>query len=654
MAIGVFSRGIAKIAHLPTFLGAPIVCRSWGRFPVSVHAIAGWGMKPTSLCAQRYAQRHGLRYVGLEDGFLRSVGLGNEDQPCSLIVDDVGMYYDASRPSRLETLALRQHSDEERSRAGKLALAWRASKVSKYNHARDPAGELPTRFVLAIDQTCGDASVQLGLAGSHSFHRMIEAALDENPESHVLVKVHPDVFAGRKKGYLSSTILCRQPRVQVLGDDVHPVNLIQHAEAIYVVTSQVGFEGLLWGKRVRTFGMPFYAGWGLTKDDMPSPTRRGNVQLEHLVHAALIEYPCYVHPETAMRSEPEEIIEWLALQRRMRCRFPRFVHAVGFSYTKRPVVRAFFQGSTVRFVRRAADAPEDATLVVWGRGDTKEKRSIIRLEDAFLRSVGLGADLVRPLSLVQDRRGLYYDATAPSDLEHLLQTAQFSPEVIARAQRLHHSLLEAGITKYNVGQGTWQSPRSARRVILVPGQVESDASICYGAHHTAKNIKLLQAVRESQPSAYVVYKPHPDVLAGLRRKGENEDDAPRWCDEVVSDVPMSELLKAVDEVHVMTSLAGFEALLCSKPVTCHGIPFYAGWGLTEDLLPIPRRHRRLTIDELIAGTLILYPAYVSRKSGKFTTPERALDELVEWKKEERQLPRSWTLRRFCLRLWKSF
>jgi capsular polysaccharide export protein len=100
-------------------------------------------------------------------------------------------------------------------------------------------------------------------------------------------------------------------------------------------------------------------------------------------------------------------------------------------------------------------------------------------------------------------------------------------------------------------------------------------------------------------------------------------------------VPIVELFPHVDDVHCLTSLAGFEALLRGLPVTCHGLPFYAGWGLTRDLHASPRRTRRLALDELVAGALILYPTYVSRTTGHFTTPERALAELVAWRTAER-------------------
>jgi capsular polysaccharide export protein len=96
---------------------------------------------------------------------------------------------------------------------------------------------------------------------------------------------------------------------------------------------------------------------------------------------------------------------------------------------------------------------------------------------------------------------------------------------------------------------------------------------------------------------------------------------------------MGALLEEVDEVHTLTSLAGFEALLRGKRVVTFGQPFYSGWGLTEDHVSFPRRTRTLTLDELVAGVLLLYPVYLSRQTGRFTTPERALQELLDWREE---------------------
>lgn len=647
--IAVLSSGIIKIPSLAELLGEEVVHVS----PLKLFAagaitsVAGWGRRPTAERARNFAQRHGISaYLSLEDGFLRSIELGADTPPLSVVVDDLGIYYDATTASRLEALIDAPHAETQLARARQLVQAWRSAGVSKYNHQRDfdwgacawaaaKDGIPQEPYVLVADQTLGDVSIQYGLAETASFHRMLEAALAENPGVKVVLKVHPDVVAGHKEGHFDLAALASHPNLVVLGEDVHPASLIRHAQAVYVVTSQMGFEGLLWGKRVHTFGMPFYAGWGLTEDALPSPSRRRRVTLEDLVHAALIEYPRYLDPESGCRCEPERLIEWMGLQRRMRTRFARELFAVGISRWKMPIVSDFFQGSTVRFVEQADEVPAGAGLIVWGKkpipGTVAEGVSLIRLEDGFLRSVGLGANFIRPLSWVVDDVGIYYDATTPSRLEDILRTTEFDAGLLDRAAALRTAICSSGITKYNVGRGEWRRPADARRVILVPGQVETDSSIQFGAPGIRHNMDLLQAVRSANPDAYVLYKQHPDVRASLRDPGLNESRARELCDEMVDDVPMERLLNEVDEVHVLTSLAGFEALLRGRRVVCYGQPFYSGWGLTEDICPHPRRQRRLSLDALVAAALILYPTYVSRVTGRFTTAETALSELQAWR-----------------------
>jgi capsular polysaccharide export protein len=233
----------------------------------------------------------------------------------------------------------------------------------------------------------------------------------------------------------------------------------------------------------------------------------------------------------------------------------------------------------------------------------------------------------------------------------LLQTKEFSPDLLERALLLRERIVRTGLTKYNVGSSIWHRPTGVRRVILVPGQVENDASLQFGAPGIHTNLGLLRSVRGLNPDVYLIYKPHPDVAAGLKAKGEREDQVVKWCDEVVNEVSMGELLPVVDAVHVLTSLAGFEALLRGKSVTCYGQPFYAGWGLTNDVMPISRRTRQLTLDQLVAGVLLLYPTYVSYTTGDFSTPEQALDDLLTWRNCEPSSSPWWSknLRRLLIR-----
>jgi capsular polysaccharide export protein len=85
----------------------------------------------------------------------------------------------------------------------------------------------------------------------------------------------------------------------------------------------------------------------------------------------------------------------------------------------------------------------------------------------------------------------------------------------------------------------------------------------------------------------------------------------------------------------MTSLAGFEALIRGKSVTTHGQPFYAGWGLTEDLCPVARRTRNRSLDELVAAALILYPTYLDPVSGLRCGPELLIERLAAERTRER-------------------
>lgn len=655
----VTSTGIKRIPTLPALLADFNLIFSKSIPSVGVDGVLAWGRRPSALKAKLIADRAKLPFITVEDGFVRSVGLGSEDPPLSLIVDDIGVYYDATTSSRLERMVPQKLDEADVARARALRDLWCSCRVSKYNAAAHPFNPSSTSFVLVVDQTAGDASISAGQAGQEAFDAMLSAALHDHPHSKILVKVHPEVIVGRKRGHYDLHTLAATPRVEVLADDVHMADVLMHAASVYVVTSQVGFEALLWGKNVNVFGVPFYAGWGLTNDHGPRPERRGSATLEQLVNATLIQYPRYVDPETGQRCSAETVIRWIGVQRSHRYRTR--ATAIGFSRWKKPFVRDFLGCSDVKFVPRPKRVPAGSTAVVWGCKHDEalvqcaNVSAVLRIEDGFLRSVGLGADLIRPLSWVLDPTGIYYDARRPSALETLFRTYVFQQGDCARAAALRLRIVRSKITKYNLsGSDNWVRPDAAKHVILVPGQVESDASIRYGNGGITRNVELLTAVRRDNPTAYILYKPHPDVVAGLRERGEGEGCVLDVCDEVVRDVSMASLFDNVDEVNVLTSLAGFEALLRGKRVVTYGQPFYAGWGLTDDRRlgqdTLVRRGRKLTLDELVFTTLVLYPTYVSRVTRRFTTPERVLDELEAWRIEAPSMP-SW--RRVISRLFKK-
>ncbi len=647
--VGVFSPGLWRLDGLAELLGAErLVLRPGARGARKLDAVAGWGHKPTATGARAYAQAHGLPYLALEDGFLRSVDLGGKDPPLSLIVDERGIYYDARAPSDLEQLLERDperrlEDSELLARAERLRARIVEAGVSKYNHTpttlpRELRGA--DELVIVADQTYDDASVSGALANETSFRRALECALDEHPHARVIVKVHPATVAGKKRGYLAQ--LAPRPRVRVVSADVSPQALLARTRHLYVVSSQLGFEGLLAGVPVTCFGQAFYSGWGLTDDRQRSERRTRRATLPELVAAALLVYPRYRHPLTRERCEAEVVLEHLALQRRIFAENSRKFVCFDMSYWKRPFVRRYLSapGSSVRFARSVDDLSGagdlgELTAVVWASRKTPALERwaaahgvpLWHMEDGFLRSAGLGSDLTAPGSLVLDPDGIYYDPSRPSRLEQLLEHSELTTEEVERAARLRARIVAARVSKYNLpGSALVIAPRPGQRVLFVPGQVADDASVRLGAGVVSDNAGLLAAVRRAHPDAYIIYKPHPDVQAGNREGAVPEGGQPLW-DLQVGQVPIASCLDVADEVHTMTSLVGFEALLRGLRVVTYGQPFYAGWGLTIDRAPIPRRTRRLSLDELVAGALLRYPRYVSWQARCFCEAEDKVQEL---------------------------
>lgn len=353
----------------------------------------------------------------------------------------------------------------------------------------------------------------------------------------------------------------------------------------------------------------------------------------------------WLDPFTKSLCSAQRIIEYCAEWRRLIDANRPIRAAFGFGHWKQDTVDALLWGgggahtSFLAPQQEQLDAlPQSGGLAIWKArvpeaflsACERSSRPLYEVEDGFIRSVGLGAECVPPLSIIVDPVGVHYDPSRASGLENLLIDRKFTPELLARAQQLCTLIVESRISKYEVGAAApLPRPGGARRHILVTGQVEDDRSVLTGGGDVRGNLDLLARARAAEPDAYILYKPHPDVLSGHRVGHVAESDALCHADAIVADQPISALLDMVDGVHVLTSLAGFEALLRGKAVTTHGVPFYAGWGLTTDLGAAPERrlgHRR-TLDELVAATLLLYPRYLDPVTGLPCPPEILIERL---------------------------
>lgn len=608
--------------------------------PARADDVLVWGHSPYAARGETVTARTGAHLVRVEDAFLRSLHPGRSgDPPLGLIIDRRGIYFDASQPSDLEVLLATHPLDDtallDRARDAMARIA--AGHLTKYAATDPDLDPPPPGYVLLIDQTRGDASIRLGGASAHSFAEMLAHAQEDHPGAPIVIKTHPETRAGHRAGHFDPAAL--PPGVTLEDRPISPQRLFEGARAVYAVTSLLGFEAILAGHRPVLYGVPFYAGWGLSDDRRPPPSRRQRrLTRAQLAAATLILYPTWYDPYRDRLGQIEDVLGALEAQARA-WREDRAGHiAVGMRAWKRRHLTQFF--GPMRFTDDPAKAAADGRpVMVWAGRETPAlvaacagaKRPLHRVEDGFLRSRGLGAELVPPLSLVLDELGIYYDPTRESRLDRLIaEAAAMDTKRLLRAEKLVARLVALGVTKYNPGGPLPDLPQGDDRPrILVPGQVEDDASITFGAGEVRTNAALLQCARALHPEAVILYKPHPDVLAGLRGGDVAADVLAACADMVLPGGDPATLLAQVDGVVTITSSLGFEALLRGVPVTCLGAPFYAGWGLTRDLGPVPA-HRRAhpSLAALAHAALIAYPRYHDPLTGQPCSPEVALERLA--------------------------
>ena len=689
-------------------------------------AFIGWGRKKSYQRANKVAKRQKLETLSVEDGFLRSLDSGiSSRHGLSVVVDDLGIYFDTTHDSRLERLIIERTKNAttpnnyeiDDARARHLMARICNEQLSKYNAVIDcpSLNELMSEdgvnttadplksHVLLIDQVVGDASITGAGADKRQFKKMLKSACRNHPHAHIWIKAHP----ASKSGYLTRLKLPKQ--VRLLTQALNPIQLLEQVDHVYTVSSHMGFEGLMLGKTVHCFGVNWYSGWGLT-DDSGAPkkllkavekrrqklvskqleaqghsnpalfptsfAKKTSATLETLFYSAYIDYSRYVDPATKQACDIDTAIEWLVTNRYWQARLEGDLTIYEFSRWKLPFVKAFTNlPRTTLFIKPKPRLKNllhpdhfrvdyQQPLLVWGLAKRQQVQnklqrklekqphlslpSIYCMEDGFIRSNGLGATLLAPLSVVIDKQGIYYDATQPSDLETLLRHCQaLNPQQSVRVQQLQDKLLNQRVSKYNVGaevdsannqHTSWmhEARVSGKRRLLIIGQVEDDLSVQYCGSTIKTNSGLIERVCQDNPEAYLIYKPHPDVEAGLRA-GKVNAEFLQQVSAVAYDTAMPDCLECVDEVHTISSLTGFEALLRGLDVTCYGLPFYAGWGLTADIdaqlspkadyLERRKRDTALTLEQLLYCALIRYPLYRLPNGYGLAQVEQVIDYL---------------------------
>lgn len=647
--VAVTHPALLKVRGLQALTGIAWVWSPFG-LPARATAVLGWGQKKTGARAIALGHASGLPTLLAEEAFLKGA---RRDQPAlQLLLDGSGgVHYDPARPSCIDAALDRADTPAVRARAEQAIATIRAHGVSKLQNKRDPRA-LPDRpFVLVVDQVAGDASLAPSKATPERFQLMLDATRRTWPDHLVVVRTHPDLHDRGKGGHFSH--LASGDGLLVHDGNDHPSAWLQAADHVVVMSSQMGFEALIHGTPVTCWGTPFYAARGLTRDMGAQPGyQRRACDLVQLVGAACILAPTSFHPATWEVGEAEDVLEHLVAHRTALRADPEEAVAVGFSPRKRRMLARFMPHT--RWVEADRATPHTG-VVAWGATalpPALRGRPLWRVEDGFLRSKGLGAALVPALSWTIDGTGgIFYDPRQPSALSEAAMDYTGTPEQTGTVARLRARLLASGATKYNLAEHPPTFDAAGRATVLVVGQVEQDASIKAGCGAIRTNADLLRAARAAWPDAFLVYRPHPDVVSGLRPGAWQADGA--LADAVEPHAGTLALIDTCDRVAVMTSQMGFEALLRGKPVTCFGTPFYAGWGLTDDRGPTAIGRAPRPLDALLWAAYVATPRYVSPRTGKLIGWEGALHLLARtptakpigrWRRIKARLADAWRRR----------
>jgi capsular polysaccharide export protein len=268
---------------------------------------------------EKFCRRRKIPFYYVEDGFIRSISLGAQrTPPMSMVFDKQDMYFNSGGPTDLEDILRNYDFDGdstlmERARALKQRLL--DTKISKYNSgdAFDPDeefGEKLVKRVLVVGQVERDASIAYGSQKKYKNNDLVWLAVRENPNAQIIYKPHPEVLRGTAEA--ESDPYAVSGAAHVLERDVSLSDTLETIDHVYTITSLAGFEALLRGIKVTTFGCPFYSGWGLTDDRQANERRGRELTVDQVFAAAYILYPKYFDPIAREAIEVEQALELLS------------------------------------------------------------------------------------------------------------------------------------------------------------------------------------------------------------------------------------------------------------------------------------------------------------------------------------------------------
>lgn len=612
--------------------------------------VAGWGYKPSGIKAKKLALRKNKKYILMEDGFIAKIPFLKKDCLISMVLDTKAPYFDTSVITDLEQILIQKDPLKLPSEASDLLQRWRSLKPKKYSSFIKQTACFDSvnlkNCVVIIDQIKGDAALDERITGKAPFQKILEFISSNYPEKTVLIKPHPRKGEGffNKKESAVGDYLKKYPqlKIEVLPPHFELDVIKENIQEVLVVNSLMGFELLLNNYKVRTFGSPWYAGWGLTSDEYLCERKlnsKKDLSLEFLFYCTYALYNVYVHPVTRKRCSFEDILDHIELQKNIINEFPKKIAILNAQKWKKPYYDKFLQFCDLRYIseKELNTLTPDEGLVSWGQRfnqsylDYLRKKGfkVYQCEDGFLRSFGLGCELTQPFSLSFDDKGLYANPKLESKLNDLV-TKPLNTKEFKESQLFIRLFKSLRLTKYlSVGQEL--SPplldflvkNKDKKVMLVCGQVADDVSFLNSGFSQLTFQSLISTIKVENPDSLVIYRPHPDCFKGIRQGEVFLEEA----DYVDIESNIASLLDISEEIHVVNSLTGVEALLMGKKVVCWGNSWYCGRGLTVDKGSEIQSKTAVSLEQLVHGAYIKNPIYFDYNSNQYTSVFNLLEIL---------------------------
>jgi len=479
-----------------------------------------------------------------------------------------------------------------------------------------------------------------GLEDIISNKEMVENIFKKNPNSEIYIRIPKEGIQNNDLIGLNIKELPINNIYIIEREEINSIKLLKQMDIVFTKTSYLGFEGLLVGCEVICYGLPFYAGWGVTHDLYGAESYifrryRKNVSIMDLYTAVFLIHNKYFNPyknkETPLGKDiykkdsfmilKDDIEEMNNKNKKVNILLKNNktieVYKVDDENSLDNILNTIIKYKSylsyknrVFVINNSKERIKKVEFLKNVEGDIIYlKENEINMNDIYkndyfifigsLNEYGskilelkhLGCENIYYYKEVPnkidkniktfflDQKNHYQNYKFQSDLEDKINN-KIVIGVLDKEEpnKYIDKYIENKITQFKKGKYSFEELKSKinRKIIVVIGQYEKSDSIKY-AGLGLSNKDLIEKVKEDYPDYYLIFKPHPKSNEKLPKDIVNKID-------LISLENVYGLISIADEVATISSFVGLEAMLINNNIStiCYGLPFYAGWGVTID------------------------------------------------------------------------